>query len=224
MTAIFAYVKGGCAIIAADTLRVDVMKLFPPQTVKKVFSWAGCILFAAAGNGPRLERLAAAVISEQGSSSPDEIGFLAAFHKHQAAHYAAATSGTSLVTKVPGLSQGSYLVAVPELNGVPAHLFELDFATGCQTSLNSHSWAQGTDPSAFQVIAKSVLANYPAGAAIPGDLWGSECIRQAISLHPNAVGLPFEVGISKKSVNGSHSAQMTRHSSHPTTGDPTFEI
>ena len=224
MTAIFAHVKGQRAIIAADSLRVDPMGWLPSQNVLKVFHWADRILFAATGNGPRLERLARDVIGEQASTSPDEAGFLAAFHKHQAAHYAAATSGMSLATKLPGFAQGSYLVAVPELNGVPAHLFELDFATGTQTSLNSNIWAQGTDPVAFQAIAQSAFSNYSIGATVPGDLCGSECIRQAVSMHPQAVGLPFDVAISTLSGNGSYSVRISRHLSHPTTNDPAFEI
>ena len=103
MTAIFAHVNGDRALIAADTLRVDPLGLFAPQTATKLFSFANCVVFAGAGNGPRLERLAKAVVADEGSASPDEAGFIAAFQKHQAAHYAAATSSGQLPDQVMGL-------------------------------------------------------------------------------------------------------------------------
>jgi hypothetical protein len=65
MTAIFAYVSGERALMAAGTLRVDPLGAFTNQTVGKVLCWANCIAFAGAGNGPRIATLAIQMLTNK---------------------------------------------------------------------------------------------------------------------------------------------------------------
>lgn len=224
MTAIFAYVAGPQAIIASDTLRRDPLGLFVNLTVKKVYCWSNCILFAGAGNGPRLEKLASDMLANQTKYSPDEAGIIAAFRSLQPTHYAHATSGHSVVTKSPRLAQGTFLVAVPEMKGCPAKLFELDFATGDRKDLLLPLASQGTNPTAFLKFAQQRLAAYRTTAGLPGDLWAGGCVSDAIAICSQDVGFPFDVIVTGPNGSGGWQAHHQRFSALPLSANSLFLI
>jgi hypothetical protein len=224
VTAIFAYVSGERAPMAADTLRVDLAGLFPNQTVGKVFCWANCIAFGGAGNGPRISILANEMIKAQGSFSPDEAGFLDAFRTYQPPVYAQATSGTSVMTRMPNLTTGTLLAAIPAMGGETQHILELDFVTGSVTRLTGQLAAQGTDPAALLAISSTVQSALQTATGLPGDLWVGRCIAQAVVAYPKAIGFPFDILATERDSRGTWIAHTARFATAPTVANPLFYI
>lgn len=224
MTAIFAYVGGERALMAADTLRVDPAGFFPNQTVAKIFCWANCISFGGAGNGPRIATLANAMIADQSSFSPDEAGFLGAFRKYQPLVYAQATSGTSVMTRLPSLTTGTLLAAVPKMNGNGEHIFELDFATGSVTRLTGQISAQGANPAALLAIGLAAHSARHAPTGLPADLWSGQCIAEAVIAYPRAIGFPYDILATERDSLGAWIAHTVRYAAPPTVANPLFHI
>ena len=224
MTAIFAYVSGEHALMAADTLRVDPLGWLPSQTVGKIFCWADCIVFGGAGNGPRIAMLANAIINAQGGYSPDEGGFLKAFGTFRPSVYAQATSGTSVMTRMPGLTTGTLLAAIPAMGSQTDHILELDFATGSVTRLPGQLAAQGTDPTALLAIGSAVQQALQTATGLPGDLWAGQCMAQAVATYPTAVGWPFDIFATERDSVGTWIARTARFANAPTAANPLFHI
>jgi hypothetical protein len=177
---------------------------------------------AGAGNGPRLNRLASDMLANQSNYTPEEAGFMAAFQAFQPTHYTNATSGTSVATSVPRLTQGTFLVAVPEMNGSPAKLFELDFAQGTRRDLPLNVAAQGTNPQLFLQIAQRAVVTHSAAAGLAGDLWAGDCVNQAIAAYSQAVGLPFDVFVTGPSGSGGWLAHHQRFAAVPSSATAAF--
>jgi hypothetical protein len=164
------------------------------------------------------------MLANQGNYTPDEAGLMAAFKALQPTHYTIATSGISVATKVPRLTQGTFLVAVPEMNGSAARLFELDFADGTRRDFPLNLATQGTDPQAFAQIAQAALAARCTTAGLPGDLWAGDCISGAIAARPQAVGLPFDLIATGPKATGGWLAHDQRFLASPSSANAAFLI
>jgi hypothetical protein len=224
VTAIFAYVNGPYALIAAHIKRADPMGLFPAQIVQKVHCWANCIPFACTGNGANMDKLASAMLNAQSNYSPDETGLVAAFHSVRPGLYATATNGSTVASKVPSLAKGTLLVAVPEHQGEAAHIFELDFATGARNNLFLDLAAQGTNPAAFLTIALMAFDRHTAVRPFAGDIWAATCIDFAVKTCSRHVGWPFDVVITRPNGSGGFMNHQQQFTTAPTAGHPTFAI
>jgi len=213
MTAIFAYIRNGSALIAADSKRRDPLGLFAFPPVTKVYSWGDTLLFAGAGNGPNLERLAKAMLADA-SFSRDERGFLEAFSHHQAIEYPAAVSRAQ--PKAAGrFIAGTFVVAVCATLRRKAHLQKLDFKTGLLTRSKAHLMTDGTNPTEFKRFSRRHLSKY-AGGQIPGEIWASTCMTDASALCPGDVDWPVDVLIAHPNGHaypGVASTQLTGASS-----------
>jgi hypothetical protein len=224
VTAIFAYVSGGRALLAADTLRVDPAGLFPNQMVGKIYCWANCIAFAGAGNGPRIATLANQMISAQGDFSPDEDGFLDSFRKYQPLVYGQATSGTSVMTRMPSLSTGTLLAAIPAMGGKSEHILQLDFVTGSVRQRLGRLAAEGTDSAALLSIGSAAQIALQKPTGLPGDLWARRCIAEAVGVYPKAIGFPFDILTTEQESNDVWIAHMARFPSVSTSASTLFHV
>lgn len=222
VTALFAYVRGKSAILGADSKRRDPLGLYTFPPVTKAYCWGDSVLFAGAGNGPNLERLANAMLADFGNFSGDEQGFLAAFAKHQPLEYAGAVSRIR-PKAAAALIIGTFLVAVSATGRKRAHLLRLDFKTGTPTPSRARLITDGTNPSGFKRAARRELARY-TNKPLPGDLWLSACMQDAIKICPEDVAWPVNMFVAHPTGHSYAGVSSAQLSGPATSSDPRFVL
>lgn len=164
------------------------------------------------------------MIAAQGSFSPDEAGFLDAFRMYQPMVYAQATSGTSVMTRLPNLVTGTLLAAIPAMGGESEHILELDFVTGSIRRLTGQLAAQGTDPAALLAISSAIQSALQVSTGLPGDLWAGQCIAEAVIAYPKAIGFPYDLLATEMDSLGTWIAHTARFATESTVANPLFHI
>lgn len=227
MTAIFAYVKGSCAFVAADSHRADPLGIFPATTVNKTYCWADRIPFACTGNGLLMSKLATDMVALATTCSSDEAGFRFAFTNARTAILSATSPpapGSPIATNTPALKGGTILASIPEEDGSAAKILELNFDTGAIWPHSCDLTAQGTDPEAFRTIGLMKYHEHKVSTGLACDVWAVESIALASNICGRHVGLPCDVIIARPDSTGQYASHQARFASVPVTPDAEFTI
>ncbi len=223
VTAIFAYVKGFCAVVAADSYRADPLGIFPATTVNKTYCWAGRIPFACTGNGSLMSKLATDMVALAAAYSSDEAGFRAAFTSARAA-ILSATPPPVPGSNTTALKGGTILASIPEEAGSAARILEMNFDTGKIWPHPCDLAAQGTDPEAFRTIGLMKYHEHKVLTGLACDVWAVESIALASDICGRHVGLPCDVIIARPNLTGRYASHHSHFHSVPVTPNAAFTI
>lgn len=207
MTAIFAYASGDVAFVAGDSLRA--IPMFGVVTAKKVHQWSETVLLAQAGDGKFQSELveslktARPLLAHAHPTMPDDQRLLVGFTGMWPSHYARALKSVQKLKSGAAHISGTILVAAASDAFGLARIHKLDFATGTHTTIATDVIADGTDPSQFTSIARSLMQTMrPPSSPFPIDEWGVQCVAQCAVSHPKQVGWPADVMLTRPANGG----------------------
>jgi hypothetical protein len=123
------------------------------------------------------------------------------------------------------LSRGSLLVAFIATPGSVNGLASYDFSTGIRTQLPGNVAADGTDAIEFLKIAKKHLNAMTASSngLLSLDEWARNCLLEAMTLHPTAVGWPADLLIAKPDGREGRWIVQSRIDASSPGNDPMFQ-
>lgn len=227
MTAIFAYSSRTVAFVASDTLRST--PCLPPVTACKAHFWSDQVVYGQAGTRFQCQMIADMKAAKEqwtdtitGTVQYDdsEDWLYKTFCRFQPSKYmnACKKSGAAL-------SNGSLLVAYVNPAGTGNGLATYDFSTGTRNSIPGPVAAAGTDASAFSNIAKKNLTTMTAvsNGVLSLDEWARNCLVEAMTLYPSAVGWPADLLIAKPDGRGGRWIIQRRIDASSIVGDPIFQ-
>ena len=227
VTAIFAYVKGSCAVVAADSYRADPSGMLGPKTVNKAYCWADRIPFACTGNGALMSKLATDMIALSTKYPSNEFGFRAAFQRARTAISSAAplaAPGSPIATGIPALKGGTILASIPEEDGTAARILELNFDNGNIWPHPCDLTAQGADPEAFRTIGLIKYNEHKGPTGLACDVWAVESIALASDICARHVSLPCDVIITRPDSTGRYVSQHEHFHRIPVTPNAAFKL
>lgn len=202
MTAIFAYASGDVAFVAGDSLRV--IPMFGVVAAKKVHQWSETVLLAQAGDGKFQSELveslktARPMLGHAHPTLPEDQRLLAGFTGMWPSHHARALASVAKLKSGAAHISGTILVAAAGDAFGPARIHKLDFATGTHATVATDVIADGTAPGQFTNLARSLIRTMrPSSGPFPIDEWGVQCVAHCVASHPNQVGWPADVMLTR---------------------------